>query len=384
MTALVGSRRLPVSSSVSRHRDRTGLGASASMPLVRLMACVTDPLLNGFRASAGYLVVQRSTAARGSGDEWVANCMRDSCHVGRRCAVLLAYAPGMDPTVTAATIGVGGTVIVALAGFWANVRNTNKATALTLRALEITEQGQVAERYTKAIEQLGSENADVRIGGIYMLERIAKNSADDRRTIQFQLGAFVRNHARWPATEDQQHPTATVDEHLPLMQVRAPDIWAAVAVLSRRLPMKDEQPLYLSRVDLRGLRLDDARLPGVVMRHTNLARARLREAQLDQSDLKEADLRQADLEGTQLSRVTLSSAYLQGANLSRADLRGANLSRADLRGANLSDAILDNTTLTGARANDATIWPNGIDAERRRELGIIEMGQEGQARTSMP
>jgi hypothetical protein len=285
----------------------------------------------------------------------------------------------MDPTVTAAIIGVGGTVIVALAGFWANVRSTKNATASTRHALEITEQGQAAERYTKAIELLGSQNTDVRIGGIYALERIAANSADDRKTIQFQLGAFVRNRARWPAAEDQQHPSATVDEHLPLMLVRAPDIWAAMTVLSRRLPMKDEQPLYLSRVDLRGFRLDDARLPGAQMRHTNLARARLPKAQLDQSDLTDADLRQADLEGTQLTGANLSSAYLQGTNLRRADL-----SHADLRGANLSDAILDGTTLTGACANDATIWPNGIDAERRRELGIIEMGQEGQARTSMP
>jgi uncharacterized protein YjbI with pentapeptide repeats len=290
---------------------------------------------------------------------------------------LLAYAPGMDPTVTAATIGVGGTVIVALAGFWANAWNSNKATSLTLRALELTQQGQVADRYTKAIEQLGSANTDVRIGGIYALERLAKNSEDDRTTIQFQLGAFVRNHAKWPAAKDQQHPTTTVDEDLPLMQVRAPDIWAAMAVLSRRLPMKDEQPLYLSRVDLRGFQLDDARLTGVQMRHTNLARARLQEAQLDRSDLTEADLRRADLKGTQLTEATLSSAYLQEANLQEANLQGANLSHADLRGANLSDAILDNTMLTGARANDATIWPNGIDAERRRELGIIEMGPEG-------
>ena len=34
----------------------------------------------------------------------------------------------MNATVTAA-IGVGGSVIVALAAFWANVRNTNKTTA---------------------------------------------------------------------------------------------------------------------------------------------------------------------------------------------------------------------------------------------------------------
>jgi hypothetical protein len=32
----------------------------------------------------------------------------------------------MDPTLTAAAIGVGGTVIVGVAGFVANVRTTNK------------------------------------------------------------------------------------------------------------------------------------------------------------------------------------------------------------------------------------------------------------------
>jgi hypothetical protein len=75
----------------------------------------------------------------------------------------------MDPALTAAAIGVGGTVIVGLTGFWANVRNTNKTTALT-------KQGQVTDRYTKAIDQLGSDKIDVRIGGMYALERIARDS----------------------------------------------------------------------------------------------------------------------------------------------------------------------------------------------------------------
>ncbi len=44
------------------------------------------------------------------------------------------------------------------------------------RTLELTEQGQVTERYTKAIEQLGSDKLDIRIGGIYALERIARDS----------------------------------------------------------------------------------------------------------------------------------------------------------------------------------------------------------------
>lgn len=44
---------------------------------------------------------------------------------------------------------------------------------LSRRTLELTEQGQVTYRYTKAVEQLGSEKLDVRIGGIYALERVA-------------------------------------------------------------------------------------------------------------------------------------------------------------------------------------------------------------------
>ena len=38
---------------------------------------------------------------------------------------------------------------------------------LSRRTLELTEQGQVTDRYTKAVEQVGSDKLDVRIGGIY-------------------------------------------------------------------------------------------------------------------------------------------------------------------------------------------------------------------------
>ena len=105
----------------------------------------------------------------------------------------------MDPALTAAAIGVGGTVIVGVAGFWANVRNTNKTTALTLRAVELTEQGQVTDRYSKAIEQLGSVGLDVRIGGIYALERVARDSAKDHPTVMEVLTAFIREHSHEPS-----------------------------------------------------------------------------------------------------------------------------------------------------------------------------------------
>jgi hypothetical protein len=85
----------------------------------------------------------------------------------------------MDPVVESALIsaaatlvGVGGTAAVAIAGF-----------SFSRRTLEDTRDGQIADRYTRAIEQLGSSTIDVTIGGIYALERITFDSPRDHPTV---------------------------------------------------------------------------------------------------------------------------------------------------------------------------------------------------------
>ena len=57
------------------------------------------------------------------------------------------------------------------------------ALLFTARNFALSREGQVTDRYTKAIEQLGSDKLDVRIGGIYALERIARDSARDHPTV---------------------------------------------------------------------------------------------------------------------------------------------------------------------------------------------------------
>ena len=80
-------------------------------------------------------------------------------------------------------------------------------TALNLNVLrrnsELTEQGQITDRYTKAVEQLGSDKPDVRLGGIYALERIARDSAKDHPTVVEVLAAFIREHSgeQWPPSD---------------------------------------------------------------------------------------------------------------------------------------------------------------------------------------
>jgi hypothetical protein len=193
--------------------------------------------------------------------------------------------------------GVAGLVLVVGAG-------------ATWRQLQINREGQITERFNKAIDHLGEpgdDKIDVRLGGIYALERIANNSKDDRATIAEILTTYVRGHAAWTSPAEDANPSDAARVELAELRVRAPDIQAVMTVLGRRaLTPGRTQPLLLARTDLRG-----------------------------------ADLAHANLEGTDLS-----GAHLEGAYLGDADLEGAYLRDADL---------------AGARATPRTSWPNGFN-----------------------
>lgn len=227
--------------------------------------------------------------------------------------------------------------------------------AAAWQQIRVAREGQITERFTRAVNQLGSGKLDVRIGGLYALERIARNSPEDRATIQRVLGAFVRSHAPWPAGSPgaPKHPADAVDQTLPWLQTRAPDVQAAMLILGRRPPSRDAPILYLSRTDLRSADLTRAQLSDAHIRHANLARAWMPHCTLERGQLNDTDLRQANLQGANLSNAVLRGAHLQGADLSR-----ALLIQADLRGANLQNARLEKTNLAGAQHDQTTIWPD--------------------------
>ena len=81
---------------------------------------------------------------------------------------------------------VGGAfVLIGVAATLQSVKQTHVS-------IELARQGQVTERFTRAIEQLGSAQRDVRVGGLYALERIAKDSQADAPTVLEVVAAFVR------------------------------------------------------------------------------------------------------------------------------------------------------------------------------------------------
>jgi hypothetical protein len=222
------------------------------------------------------------------------------------------------------------------------------ALALLFTALNFTlaRQGQVTNRYTDAITQLGSKKLDVRIGGIYALERIARDSARDHPTIMEVLTAFVREHSReqWPP---RNPPTGEQNRTI------RPDVQAAVTVIGRRKPRRE-----VTSIDLSGANLIDANLDNAKLADANLTGVNLSGAQLSFADLILATLTGANLTGANLRWASLGSAQLADAHLDGANLDNAYLGNAKLTGANLTGANLDNANFAEADLTDAFWSPD--------------------------
>jgi hypothetical protein len=225
--------------------------------------------------------------------------------------------------------GLGGVVLLVGAYFtYRQVRNSREQLAHSREQLQIAQQGPITERFTRAIDQLGHAQLDVRLGGIYALERIARDSPSDRATIGEVLTAFIRDHAPWPPRRPGHGVATAPIEKVPELQVRAADLQACLTVLGRG-----------------GFAL-------------------AAERQGDRLDLHAVDLRHANLHGAHLDAVILTDAHLGGTILSRAHLQRAYLQGACLEGADLVGAHLE-----GALANKETVWPKEFDW---RAAGVID------------
>jgi uncharacterized protein YjbI with pentapeptide repeats len=214
---------------------------------------------------------------------------------------------------------------------------------LSRRTVELTEQGQVTDRYTRAIEQLGSVTVDVRIGGIYALERMAHDSPRDHPTVMEVLAAFVREHSQWLQQDVRGALAGGPDP-----RITSPDVQTAITVIGRRNRKYDQRRVNLAGTHLNRANLTGADFTGADLADTNLYRTNLTAATLTNVDLTGANLTEANLNDADLPKANLAGANLTGANLKSANLAGANLRVACLTGANLRYANLQGAQLRGA------------------------------------
>jgi hypothetical protein len=307
----------------------------------------------------------------------------------------------------------------------------------TARTLQLNRQGQITERFTRAIDQLGDSKLDVRLGGIYALERIARDSADDHPTIMEVLTAFLREHSAEAAQVQGVEPPmeAALPPGAPAPEGAAasprgprPDLQAVLTVLGRRRREHEREVFRLDltsvhlegasfaeahleranfaeahlegatffethlqgadfyKAHLEGARLHDSRLKGATFSEAHLEGAFIALSDLENASFVEAHLEEARLMGVSMQGALLFNAHLEGATLSPANLRGASFEGAHLGGANLVHADLEGATFTSsaegtmlemppATADGSTLWPPGFEP---RAKGIRIDGPEGE------
>ena len=114
----------------------------------------------------------------------------------------------LDAIRTAATllVGTGGAAALLLAA--RRQRATELGLAVQRKAAADTAHDasarRITELYLKAVEQLGSDKAAVRHGGLYALERVAQDNPDQRQTVINVICAYLRS----PYTPPPEQPAA--------------------------------------------------------------------------------------------------------------------------------------------------------------------------------
>ena len=200
------------------------------------------------------------------------------------------------------TLGAGVFAAGALIFTARNFTLSRRTVELTRQTLKLAEQGQVTDRYAKAIEQLGTrKKLGVRLGGIYALERVARDSPRDHAVVMEVLAAFIRDHSH------KELPPPASSRGEPGRATR-PDIQAAVTVIGRR-----DTTIDRGQINLRGTYLPNADLTGV----------KLAEADLTGADLTGADLALANLTGGPRPREPRQERTSANADLTNAHLTNA-------------------------------------------------------------
>lgn len=276
-----------------------------------------------------------------------------------------------------------------------DLKATQENLRVTQENLKVSQEGQITERFTRAIDQLGATDKngnpaiEIRLGGIYALEKIADKSEEYYWPIVEILTAYVRKNSEVQATERKEFKNISMDTLSPIYVKNQKikelpfDILAIITVINRRkhsldseenvaidlsftnleyaqFPSVNFNDAYFNGANLTRANFNEAKLSGIIFYDANLSGANFSEADLIKADLSEAIshytfFHESNLTDADLTWADLNCAYFIGANLTGANLTGASLTGADFTGATLKESLFVNSILKGSNFEEANL-----------------------------
>lgn len=213
--------------------------------------------------------------------------------------------------VTLAQIIGGAAVLLSLYFTWGQLKNSKEK--------------EITERLTRAIEQLGNDNIQVRIAGINNLGIILNESENNYWPIIKILMVYIKTKS--PSCLSIDKIEKDIQEALDIIKKRK------YSYGSKEPDHLDLHDTFLEGADLYKANLQNAHLQKVNFKNANLEEADFLFARLQEADFRVANLKKAKLGATDLKKANFENANLTGVSFDGANLKDAIFEKADIKDA---------------------------------------------------
>jgi uncharacterized protein YjbI with pentapeptide repeats len=244
---------------------------------------------------------------------------------------------------------------------------------------------ELAESYKTALEQFGSKEASIQLGGIYSLAKIANESKELHWPIIAIFTGYVRDNASWnpPAnvqairdrvlsasgTTDQNFGERFCAEFAASYATVKPsagvptNIQAIITALGKRNTALENkgQRIDLRNSDLRGANLMQLNLDYAIFEGANLSKADAKSASLNGANFENAIVIETLFGGASLLGASFYSALGNDSNFYQAKLNNAFFMSTCLRNAEFGEAVLSKVRFKEADLANARIWDAKLD-----------------------
>lgn len=271
----------------------------------------------------------------------------------------------------------GGAVAIGIYFAWKNF-------IIAQDNLRVSQEGQITERFTRAVDQLGNDKLEIRLGGIYALERIANESEKDYWPIMEILTAYVRKNASLKANTNKKFTFISMDiqadesttTDVPDVETISIDIQAVLIVIGRRKYFFNAGESI--RLNLSGTYLRKAILKEFHLERTNFGYAHLQYAYLGEAHLEQTVFIESHLENSYIRHAYLENSVFIGAHLENADFSWSHLEEALLIKAHMERTVfryayLQNADFEGADFEGANF--EGADFSGARNLTVDQLSK---------
>lgn len=233
---------------------------------------------------------------------------------------------------------------------------------LTWRQLSLSRLQQVRDAFSRAIDHLGNDRADVRVAALHVLERTAVENPTESEAVARVVEAFLRDvieraAERLPATDRSLSKDAEVALEA-LGRIREA-YWETVVARARfPRPYDPKQHRFvrmLEGIDLRWYRISSVRFVRLDLTNVDFFGSHLTGCSFESCQLRHANFASATLGGVRFSNCDLTSASFAAAKAANTQFELNVLTMATFDDADLTQAVFRRDVWTLASAQRASL-----------------------------